>query len=206
MAKTREKFGTSASRNLRREEKIPAIIYGENKDNENIVLNSNEVMKAFKDENVFYSLLQLNLNNKLQDVIIKNVQRHQYKNKILHIDFQRVSENSVISTTIPLRFLNRKICPGLRYGGKMSIKMVYVDIECKAKELPDHFNIDLSQLSIDQNLRLSDIKNKGKIVFVDEKKGFNRTVVSIKKPKKVLDKKDSNIENEKENTQDEKNG
>jgi len=193
-AKKRESFGTSISRNLRAKNQIPAIIYGEKKNNDHIVLNENEISKVFKYEYIFSSLMNINLDGKDQTVIIKNIQRHQYKNKILHIDFQRVTEDSNISTKIPINYLNKKQCVGVKYGGKINIKMVDVKIICKSKDLPKCLNIDLSKLEMNHNLHLSDIKEKNNIIFLDQKKGFDRIVVSVKKPKQSTDKKDMNDE------------
>merc|ERR1712048_132845 len=96
-----------------------------------------------------------------QIVIIKDIQRHQFKNKILHIDFQRVKKDSIISTKIPIKFLNQRNCIGIKYGGKINIKMTDVKILCKAKDLPHFLEINLSNLNINENLRLSDVKEKG---------------------------------------------
>jgi len=190
-AEKREKFGTSYNRNIRLKNKIPATIYGEKRDNENIILNENEIQKAFKYKYIYSNLLNINVNGSDQKVLIKEIQRHQYKNKILHIDFQRVSDDTLISTKIPLIFTNKKSCPGVKYGGKINIKMVDIKIICKAKDLPEYINIDLSKAKLNEHLYLSDIKQGLNITFLDEKKGFNRVVVAIKIPKKSVSKGDA---------------
>jgi large subunit ribosomal protein L25 len=182
-ANNRDSFGTSFSRNLRLKNKIPAIIYGEKEDNENVIIDENQINKIFKDESVYSSLLNLDIEGKTQKVLIKEIQRHQYKNKILHIDFQRVKDDSVISTKIPIIFSNTKNCAGVKYGGRLNIKMVDVKIICKAKDLPESLKIDLLTLNMNERICLSDVKEKGNITFSDEKKGFNRIIVSIKKRK-----------------------
>jgi len=205
-AMKRMSFGTSASRKLRLQNKIPATIYCHKEENKNITLDEHEINKVFKKNKIFSSILNLSINGEKNKVLIKDIQRHQYKNKFLHIDFQKVEDNSKISTKIPIIFLNKKQCVGVKYGGRMSIKMVDVDILCEAKNLPENIIVDLSTLEINQSLHLSDIKGNNKIQFVDEKKGFNRIVVSIKKPKKSsLDKAEtSNTDstNKIENAQD----
>jgi len=202
-ATERKLFGTSASRNFRLNNKIPAIIYGEKTHNENIILDENQVSKAFKKEYVFSSILNLNIDNKTTKVLIKDIQRHQYKNKLLHIDFQKVEENTLISTKIPIIFNNKKKCLGIKYGGRIEIKMVDVNIICKAIDLPQYLTVDLTNLEINQSLYLSDIKGEANIKFVDEKKGYNRTVVAIKKPKKS--KLETNSDSNQDKIEDEKN-
>lgn len=186
--KKREACGTSFSKNYRIKNQIPAVIYGEKKRNENIFIEENQLKKLLLRKNITSSLIELNLEGTNQTVLIKEIQRHQYKNKILHIDFQRVNPNSNVSTKIPIIFLNKKQCVGVKYGGKLNIKMVDVKILCKAKDILEYIEIDVSKLNMNENIRLSDIKNKGRIEFLDQKKGFNRVVVSIKKAKKSQDK------------------
>jgi large subunit ribosomal protein L25 len=197
IAEKRDTFGTSSSRNARLKQKIPAIIYGEKKDNENIFLNEYALTKAFKYEYIYSTLLDISISGNKQTVIIKSIQRHQYKNKILHIDFQRVTDDSIISTKIPINFLNTKNCVGVKYGGKINIKMVDINIICKAKNLPEYLDIDLSTLKLEENLCLSDLKQNSNITFSDEKKGFNRIVVAVKKPKKLAEKTEDKNEGSK---------
>lgn len=192
-ATKRNCFGTSTSRKLRIGKKIPAIIYGNKKINESISVDENQISKIFKVRNIQSLFINIGIDGKYQTVIIKETQRHPYKNKILHIDFQRVEENSIISTKIPIIFLNKKNCPGVKNGGKLNIKMVDANIICKAKHLPESIEVDLSNLHMNQHLDLNDIKGDKNITFLEEKRGFNRIVVSIKKSKKAVgDKSESN--------------
>jgi len=192
-ATKRNCFGTSTSRKLRTEKKIPAIIYGNKQSNESISIDENQISKIFKIKNLQSLFINIELEGKHQTVIIKETQRHPYKNKILHIDFQRVEENSIISTKIPIIFLNKKNCPGVKNGGKLNIKMVDANITCKAKNLPESIKVDLSNLHMNEHLDLANIKGDKNITFLEEKRGFNRIVVSIKKSKKsVGDKSEAN--------------
>ena len=138
--------------------------------------------------------------------MIKNIQRHHYKNKILHLDFQRVNNTSLISTIIPIKFTNVKNCVGLKSGGKLHIKFDRIKIECEAKYLPNFINVDLLNLNIEENIFLSDIKLENNIQILDLKKGFNKIVVNIKKPKKIKTEmnKESNVKSSTTNQEDEK--
>ena len=184
---------------MRSQNKIPAIIYGEKKNNENIILDEYQLTKRIKYDNIYSKLLNITINNSVQQVVIKSIQRHQYKNKILHIDFQRVTQDSEVSTKIPLRFTNLKKCIGVKYGGRINMKMVNIEIICKAKNLPECIDIDLEKLGIEESIFLSDIDTGPDIELADLKKGFNKAVVNVKKPKKsTAEKLDDGKEENKE--------
>jgi large subunit ribosomal protein L25 len=154
-------------------------------------------MKKIKYDNIYSKLLNITIDDNVEQVVIKSIQRHQYKNKILHIDFQRVTNDSKVSTKIPFKFENLKKCIGVKYGGRINIKMVNVEIVCKAKSIPEYIEIDLEKLDIEDHIFLSDINAGANIEFSDLKKGFNKAVVNVKKPKKVTtEKADSSKEDD----------
>lgn len=200
IAEKREQFGTSASRKLRLQNKIPAIIYGEKKNNECIFINDNLLQKKLQYENLYSQVLNINIDGNTQKVILKNIHRHHYKNKILHIDFQRVNEESEIKINIPFNFLNQKNCIGLKSGGKVNIKLSYEEIKCKAKFLPEFIDIDLTNLNLDENIYLSDIKFPNNISFVSLTKGYNKSIVGVKTPKKLKSDVNKESEEKTENT------
>ena len=185
IAEKRDKFGTSASRNLRLENKIPAIIYGDQKDNECITINNDHLMKKIKYENIYSKVLIIEMGENKQKVILKSIHRHHYKNKILHMDFQRVQEESIISTKVPINIINQKSCIGLISGGKIIIKLIDAEIKCKAKYLPEKINLDIKGLKLDQSVYLSDLNLSNGIVLLALKKGYNKIIASIKIPKKL---------------------
>ena len=184
-AELRQDCGKGASRRLRRlNNLVPAVVYGGEKEAISLQLPHNKVIKALEDEHFYASVLTLDVDGaKKEHVILKALQRHPYKPVIMHMDFQRVSPNDEITKVIPLHFLNDEKAPGIIAGGMVNHHMNQVEIRCKVKNLPDHIDIDIANLEINQVLHLSDIKlPKGVELTIDCKdEVHNLAVVSIHK-------------------------
>merc|ERR1712060_433426 len=110
---------------------------GEKKINENISLSHDNVEKIINDEKLYMRIFNIEINKKKQNVIIKTINRHHYKNKILHIDFLRINFDSIIKINMPLNFINKKKCIGVNHGGKINYKIINIFIQCKVKYLPE---------------------------------------------------------------------
>lgn len=185
-AESRDVMGKGASRRLRRlENKVPGILYGGNKKPLPINLQHNKVLKALENEAVFSSVLDLQLDGKVEKVILKDLQRHPYKPVILHMDLQRVSAKDVLVKLVPLHFMNEDTAPGVKSGGVISHTMNQVEVRCEAQNLPQYIEVDLGKMELDQVLHLSDLKlPKGVEFSVDiTEEGQNQSVVSIHMPK-----------------------
>ncbi len=158
-AETRAMQGKGASRRLRRlENKVPGIVYGGDKEAQPIHLPHNKVVKALESESIYSSVFNLNVNGKVEHVILKDLQRHPYKPIILHMDFQRVSAKDILVKMVPLHFINEEISPGFKAGGVVNHTMMQVELRCQAKDLPEFIEVDLSGLKLDDVLHLSDLK------------------------------------------------
>jgi large subunit ribosomal protein L25 len=158
-ANTRDVQGKGASRRLRRlENKVPAIVYGGDKETELLNLCKNKVNKILESEAFYSSVFDLVVDGKPQQVILKALQRHPYKPVILHMDFQRVSAQDVLTRMVPLHFINGDDCEGHNMGGVVSHSMTQVEIKCQAKYLPEFIEVDLINLKLDDVLHLSQIK------------------------------------------------
>lgn len=152
-----ETVGKGASRRLRKENKIPAIVYGGKDKPASITLPKNVVVKALENEAFYSHILTLNISGKKQKTILRDVQRHPYKKEILHMDFQRVSENEVITMKVPLHFINQETCPGVKAGGVVSHTIIDLNIRCKAKDIPEFIEVDLANVELDKTIHLSEI-------------------------------------------------
>ena len=120
-AEARDQLHKGASRRLRRlEGKVPAVIYGGNKNTDHIQIDHNKLTKALESEAIFSSLLTLEVDGKKESVVLKDLQRHPYKAMVLHVDFQRVSSKDVLIKQIPLHFINEDKSPGVLSGGTIS--------------------------------------------------------------------------------------
>ena len=113
-ATARSVQGTSASRRLRRESRVPAIVYGGKEQPINIELDHNEIFHALRKEKFHASILDMQLEGKSQQVLLRSVQWHPFKQIVMHVDFQRVSADQALHTKVPLHFMNAEISPAVK--------------------------------------------------------------------------------------------
>jgi large subunit ribosomal protein L25 len=159
-AEVREVKGKGASRRLRRLEAItPAIVYGGEKAPQNVTLALKDLNKAFEDEGFFSHIVTLNIGSTAEQVLIKDVQRHPFKPVVLHVDFQRVSDDTIIKQHIPLHFINEDSCKGVKLqGGKVTHVTSDVVVICAAANLPEFIEVDLADVEVGTQIHLSDLK------------------------------------------------
>ncbi|ASQ46915.1 50S ribosomal protein L25/general stress protein Ctc [Legionella clemsonensis] len=184
-AESREDIGKGASRRLRRlENKVPAVIYGGEKAPKAIHLLHNKVIKALENESIYSSIFDLKVDGKVEHVILKDLQRHPYKPVILHMDLQRVSAKDVLVKNVPIHFTNEQDSKGVRAGGIITHTMTQVEVRCKAKDLPEFIEIDMTNVGLNDVIHLSDLKLPTGVQLataLDE--SHNLPVVSIHAPK-----------------------
>ena len=157
-ASVRQEIGKGASRRLRHQEKVPGVVYGGGKEPRSLTLEHKSILKALKNE-VFYShILTLSVGSDSERVILKDVQRHPYKPRIQHVDFQRIRADEKLHMHIPLHFIGEEEAPGLKEGGVISHIVSDVEVTCLPDNLPEYLEIDVSQMTLNQILHLSDIK------------------------------------------------
>jgi large subunit ribosomal protein L25 len=156
----RDDQGRGASRRLRREEKkIPAIIYGENKEATSISIWHNELKKALENEAFFSHILTIELDGKKESVILKDLQRHPYKPLLTHADFLRVDKDHEIHVNVPLHFINEDTAPAVKLeGGVVTHQINEVEVVCLPKDLPEYIEVDMVAIEMDQVIHLSDLK------------------------------------------------
>ena len=129
-AEIRTDVGKGASRRLRREGKIPAIVYGTDEAPQALTLNHNQVIKAMENEDFFSQILTLNIMDKSIQVVLKDTQHHVYKAQVTHLDLMRISATEKITMNIPLHFTGETICPAIKLGGTLSRAMSEVELRC----------------------------------------------------------------------------
>jgi len=185
-AELRTDMGKGASRRLRHAEKMPAIVYGAGKDPVNLTLLQKDI-RAVIDEEIFYSsVLDLNIDGKKEQVILRDVQHHPFKVDIMHMDFQRVDTTSKMHIHVPLHFIGEEKSPGVKtQGGLVSHMMVEVEVECLAKDIPEFIEVDMSAMNSGEILHLSDIKMPSGVEIMALKHGADHdtAVCSIHPPK-----------------------
>ena len=159
VAELREDQGKGASRRLRHEGKVPAIIYGAGRPPRALVFDHNRVIQQLENESFYSSVLNIKVGEKSQAAILKDVQRHPAKPLVMHMDFQRIVADQEIRMSVPLHFIGEDIAPGVKQGGgAVSHLMNEVDIVCLPKHLPEFIDVDVSELELDEMLSMSDIK------------------------------------------------
>lgn len=163
-AVVREDAGKGASRRLRRENGVPAIVYGgkaggNDRKPTSITLKANELNKALESEAFYSSLITLDIDGKSEQVILKDLQRHPAKALIWHADFQRVSKSTKIKAHVPLHFINEESCVGVKMGGgKIAHQLTSLDIVCAAGDLPEFIEVDMAAVEVGTVVHLSDLK------------------------------------------------
>ncbi len=166
-AQLRTDLGKGASRRLRRlQDTIPAVIYGADKPAQSIMIDHNTILHALGHEAFYSSIIDLKVAGKKERVLLKDLQRHPYKPKILHADFQRVKAGVEMKVTVPLHFLNEDTAVGVKDGGQVSHLVSEVEIVCLPKNLPEYLEVDLAELVLDATLHLSDITLPEGVVIV----------------------------------------
>jgi large subunit ribosomal protein L25 len=151
--------GKGASRRLRRAGYVPAIVYGGELKPVSIQMQHKDVWHASQNEWFYSSILDLSLGGDVQKVLLRDLQRHPFKQQILHLDFQRINESEAIRLRVPLHFLNQESSPaGKASGVVITHEMNEVEISCLPKDLPEYIEIDLGELKSGDIVHLSELK------------------------------------------------
>jgi len=157
-AEMRGDLGTGASRRLRHAGKVPAVVYGDQKEPAAVTLTHSELQKHLQDEAFYTSILTLNIDGVTQKVVLKDLQRHPYKSFILHADFLRVNTNLKLRKKVPLHYLNEELCVGVRTGGGSIIHFRnVVEVECLPQHLPAFIEVDTKDMNLGEGMLLSQL-------------------------------------------------
>lgn len=158
IAEFREDQGKGASRRLRREGMVPAIIYGGGRPPRMLAFDHNKVLRQLENESFYSSILNIKVGKKSQPAVLKDIQRHPAKPLILHMDLQRIVAGEAIRMNVPLHFVGEEEAPGVKQdGGTMSRLMNDVEVACLPKNLPEYLEIDVSGMELNDMLHISDI-------------------------------------------------
>src|SRR5450631_3999951 len=183
VAEFREMQGKGASRRLRHDGKVPAILYGGHTEARTLTLSHQKLSILLDNERFYSTILSLKVGDETQAAILKDVQRHPFKNAVMHIDFQRVEENEKIRISIPLHFKGEAVSPGVKsQGGLVSHMRTDVEVSCLPKDLPEFIEVDLSGLSLNESIHLSELKIPDGVQLVDLAKE-DAAVVAIHSPR-----------------------
>ncbi len=181
VAESREQSGKNVARRARRQGNVPAVIYGGSAAPQMLVLNHNEVIKHLDHEAVYSHVLDVVVDGKTEQAILKGVQRHPAKVQILHLDFLRVSQSEKLKVHVPLHFINEQISVGVKKGGIAAHSLTDIEVACLPSALPEFIEVDLSGLDVGESIHLSDIVLPigVEIVSLSQGEEHNLSVVSI---------------------------
>lgn len=184
-AEPRTDLGKSSSRRLRRSGKVPAVIYGANQAPCSIIVEQNKLTKMLQYENFYTYILDVKIGKTHEKVVLKAIQRHPYKDHVLHLDFLRVNIHEKIKMHIPLHFVGADVSPGVKSGGVVSHIVNNIEVLCLPQDLPEFVNIDLSNLTLDSVVHLSQLQLPQGVESVLLKHGQDPIVLNIHLPKKA---------------------
>jgi len=158
-AEPRADSGKGASRRLRRMNLVPAVVYGGDGDPLSISLNHNEFSHELENEAIYTQLIDLNIGKESDEVILRDLQRHPYKNRILHADFFRIDKKKPINVVVPIHAINTETCAGVKIdGGMLTQVTTESEVICLPKFLPEYLEVDVAELHLGETLHLSEIK------------------------------------------------
>lgn len=179
IAAKREELGTGASRRLRHAGKVPAVVYGDDKDAVSLTLDHNVLFYALKEEAFHSSVLELVVDGAKEQVLLRDFQMHPYKPQVMHIDFQRVNPNEKIHVKVPLHFVGADVCPAVKLqSGNVTHVTTEVDVRSLPANLPSFIEVDLSAMTAGTIIHLSDLKLPEGVEIVALIRGNDATVAS----------------------------
>ncbi|QNK02501.1 50S ribosomal protein L25/general stress protein Ctc [Dyella telluris] len=158
-ATARNDEGKGASRRLRHAGFVPAVVYGAGQAPQSIQIEHNTILLSAKHEWFFSSVLDLNVDGKVEKVLVRDWQKHPYKLQMLHMDFQRVDANKALHVKVPVHFLNQEKSAAAKTSGVViSHNLTEVEVSCLPKDLPEFIELDLTDLKPGDIVHLSQLK------------------------------------------------
>ena len=154
-ATARPRAGKGAARAVRRQGKIPAVIYGEKQEPETIALDANELWKVVQKGRFLSTVLDINVDGQKRRVLPREVQLDPVKDLPLHVDFQRVGASDYVRVVVPVRFINASASPGLKRGGVLNVVRHEVEVTCPPDRIPEALIVDLTGLEIGRSIHIS---------------------------------------------------
>ena len=180
----RTKQGTSASRRLRISGRAPGIVYGADQPAQNIELDQPPILRLLKQEVFHASLLDLVIDNKPTQVLVRDFQMHPFRPLLLHIDFQRIDKTKKIHMKVPLHYVNADVCVGVKVGGGVVQHILNdLEIQCLPDDLPEFIEVDLKDLAVAHSLHVNEINFPKGVEPIARWKKENPGVVTVQTPR-----------------------
>ena len=181
IATTRQAQGSSASRRLRREDKVPGIVYGGSGQAVSVAIVHNPLYHSLRNEAFHSSILDMEIDGATEKVLLRDVQWHPYRPQVMHIDFQRVAADQKIHIKVPLHFANQENSPAVKLsGGIVSHVVTEIEVSCLPGALPAFLEVDLSDLTAGHPLHLNDVALPEGVEAVQAKENPVIVTVTVK--------------------------
>jgi len=201
----RLEIGSNRARNIRNEDMVPAVIYGNEKELLNVNIPLNELSKASQNDLFFTQVLVVKVNDNDEKVVLKELQREPMKGKLLHADFMRVSRKTMLKVTIPFNFINEEDCIGVKAEGGVTTKaMRDIEILCSAENIPEIIDVDIAELNLGDSIRLTDISLPEGSEILGLSEETDQLVISVNAPKAIVEEEpleDESLEGEEDGDQ-----
>ena len=178
-AETRDRAGKGASRALRRDGRVPAVVYGDKQEPLSIHVEEKLLSKMLSTGHFMNSVVMVEVGGKPNRTLPKAVDFHPVSSRPIHVDFLRIGEHAQVTVAIPVRFDNEEASPGLKRGGVLNVVQHEIELVCDASEIPDELHIDLTGLDIGDSLHISQVAlPKGAKPAIDDRDFTVATVVA----------------------------
>lgn len=184
-AEARDRAGKGASRALRREGRVPAVIYGNNEEPLSIHVEEKLLNKLLGTGHFFNSVVMVEVGGKAVRTLAKDVAFHPVSDRPLHVDFLRVAKNASVTVGVPVRFENEETAPGLKKGGVLNVVRHEIELTVAADNIPDEVVVDLAGLEVGDSVHISAVKLPQGAVSAIEDRDF--TIASIAAPTVLSD-------------------
>ena len=187
VAQPRDGLGTSASRRLRRTGRVPAILYGGGKDPMPLSIEESRIKKQIENEAFASHVLTVKVEDEESQAVLKSVHRDPATERVIHMDFQRISASSEIHMHVPLHFINEEDSPGKKAGGIVTHLLVEVEVGCLPKDLPEYIEVDMVSLDVGDSVHLSELAlpEGVHVMALAHNPDNDQPVVSVQHPQKL---------------------
>jgi large subunit ribosomal protein L25 len=184
--------GTGASRRLRNSGKTPGIVYGAGAETQLVELDHNALWHALKKEVFHSSILDLEVGGKSQQVLLRDVQYHPFRQLVLHVDFQRVDATKKLHTKVPLHFMNQESNPAVKLASAVISHVINeIEVECLPSALPEFIEDDLAKIEAGQSVHAKDIPLPAGVSLVAHVDAENPVVASATIPAGAVSESDA---------------
>ena len=197
-AKLRSDLGKGASRRLRRSaDHVPAIIYGADKDPAPLTIIRKDLEKALQSEAFYSQVINVNVEGDVQPAILKDLQRHPAKDRVMHADFMRVNMKQELKVNIQLHFVNEDKCHGVKIeGGVIEHLLTEIEVKCLPGNIPEYIEVDMTDVTTADTVHISDLKLPEGVVSTDLELGeeHDQAVASVSLPRAAVEEEDAGDE------------